>query len=105
MLTPSGPSRRTRAMSGYERFSGHLPSRQIFRTRAACLTLAAHDPIDLSGFPSDTVGEFDSYAVRALKREVRVAASGRSENHAARRSTLRAAAVSTLCKVVFASPR
>ena len=43
----------------------------------------------------DTVGEFDGYAARELKREICAGASGRCENQAARRSRLRAAAVAT----------
>src|SRR5215204_6693750 len=44
-------------------------------------------------------------AVRAAKREMRVGASGRWANQAARRSRLRAAAVATVCRPVLASPR
>src|SRR5215207_1479007 len=42
-------------------------------------------------------------AVRAAKREMRVGASGRWANQAARRSRLRAAAVATVCRPVLAS--
>src|SRR3954452_23567926 len=46
-----------------------------------------------------------SYAARAAKRETRVGASGRLANHAAMRSTLKAAAMATFCNVTLTSPR
>ena len=42
---------------------------------------------------------------RAAKRDLRVRASGRPSNHAARRSRLSAAALAICCRCVFAGPR
>lgn len=66
---------------------------------------AALRAVRLALKPADTVGEVGDYAARAAKREVRVGASGRSANHAARRSRLRAAAVATCCSPALARPR
>jgi hypothetical protein len=94
MTAPALPS-----YAGY-RFPAEITSHAVWLYFRFSLSLHHVEVI-----ASDTVGEFVGYAASAAKREVRVGASGRPPNQAAKRSRLTAAAVATFCRPVLAKPR